>query len=785
MAYTHTPPTIGASWREQFVSAFARLISTRAGAVMTATLLFIGLFATFLPQVKPRNNGYDFVVDRDPATVFFKEFQKLYEKEDFFVIAYRRDDLFTESNLLDLKRLTDTLSELEGIKDVVSLANAADMRGTDDSFDADDFLREIPSTPSALAALRARAVSNPLYQRNLISEDGNTTAIIVYMPVQPSDGSYDVDKESRKLLKSIHACLEPYRKNGIRFALAGWPVTEHTMANYMRQDVMRFFPLSLVLTIGTLWFVFRNARLLLLAFIGILLTLTATLGFAGMAKIPINNASIAVIPLVMALALSDMIHLFSHLDRRLLDESAGRPREALGRALRAILFPCLLTSLNTGIGFFSYTFNSVSAIRSFGWLAAMGMFFEFIVTFGVVAPLLVYFRPNRVYHDPVVHTEREIPKFVRWLHGGITRRPWLPLLLCVGAMGWASWSSRDLKINTNLEELFRANSPLRQDIRYVRENLAGMEPVNVVFQSTPETFNDPAVLSLLEKIENEIQADPRIHSVLSFADYLKEMNKAFHAENPSQYRLPKNKKLLAQYLLLYGRDDLDDFVTPGFGTTRFMIRAHAPSSNEARALINDLQVILDRHRIPDVKATITGSVALGVRTMEVMVDDQVNNIGQTVIVIWMVMVLVLRSWGLAFLFLLPNLFPILINFGVMGFFGIPLDTGTALIAASAFGIIVDDTVHFFISYNDLRKRGYSVGLAVQETSFEKGEATVSSFAILGIAFGVLTLSHFQPIQFFGLLNAMILIVGMVGDQIFLKSIFALYARWADRPKQKA
>ncbi len=162
--------------------------------------------------------------------------------------------------------------------------------------------------------------------------------------------------------------------------------------------------------------------------------------------------------------------------------------------------------------------------------------------------------------------------------------------------------------------------------------------------------------------------------------------------------------------------------------------------------------------------------------MDVMVSDQVNNIGQTVIVIWLIMVGVLRSWGLALLFLVPNLFPIVVNFGIMGFFGIPLDTGTSLIAASAFGIIVDDTVHFFTVFGQHRRQGLTVGAALDETASEKGEAMFSSFLIMGMGFGVLLLSKFQPLIMFGLLNIIILVVGMIGDQVLLKSILSLWAR---------
>ena len=204
------------------------------------TLLFVGFFSAFLPHVKPRNDGYDFVIDRDPATAFYNKFQKMFEKEDFFVIAYREEDLFTEAKLTELKQLTESLKEIEKVKDVVSLANVAEIRGTEDAFEADDFLRTIPSSPVALQALRRRALSNHLYKRNLLSEDGKTTAIIVYMPVPPRDGSYDVDKEIRSLLNAVNERLDPYRKKGIRFAIAGWPVTTFYMGQYM--SVLRLNP---------------------------------------------------------------------------------------------------------------------------------------------------------------------------------------------------------------------------------------------------------------------------------------------------------------------------------------------------------------------------------------------------------------------------------------------------------------------------------------------------------------------------------------------------------------
>lgn len=771
-------------FRERMVNLLARLISHRAGWVLFGTVVFVGFFSAFLPQLKPRNNSYDFIVDRDPATDYFNRFRAIFEKDEFFVIAYRQEDLFSPARLKDLKSITEALESLDNVTDVVSLANVADMRGTEDSFEADDFLRHIPSTSEGLAALRRRGLANPLYHRTLLSNDGTTTAIVVFthVPSFTSEPDFDVDKAMRGLMDSVHRILAPYQKKGVRFAIAGWPVTTFYMGKYMFEDASLFFPISLVLTLGTIWFVFRNRWLFLLACAGIGSTLFATLGLAGLANIPINNASVAVIPLVMALALSDIIHVFTHLDRRFLNENGGSPKKALEQLLRTVLFPCLLTSINTGIGFFSFTFNNVAAMRSFGWLASIGMMFEFVVTFGMVAPLLVFIKPESVYRETEQNTQREIPRFLRWTHRNVTRRPLAPFLICFAAMAVSAWFARTISVDTNLEKLFPPAATLRQDIDFVRTNMAGMESINVVFESDPETFKNPDMLSKVEALKRDIEAHPRIHSVSGFGDYLKEMNKAFHAESPSEYRLPHSQRMLEQYLLLYGRDDLDDYVTPRFDVTRLMVRANAQSSNESRAVIEDIEAMIRRHPMPGVRCTVTGGTVLGVRTMKVMVDDQIKNIGQTVIVIWLIMLAVLRSWGLSLLFLVPNLFPIAINFGLMGLLGIPLDSGTSLIAASAFGIIVDDTVHFFVAFQQRRKRGLSVAQSLEETSFEKGEAAVSSFLIMGIAFGVLVLSHFMPIKFFGLLNMLILIVGLVGDQVFLKSILALWGRRADGPQ---
>jgi predicted RND superfamily exporter protein len=769
------------SSQNKIVRFLANQIAGNAGRTLLFTISLVSIFLVSLPKTKASNTADAFVLDNDPAVQFHNRFKELFPKNQFFVIAYTREDLFTPDNLRDLKTITEDLRSLSGVEDVTSLANITDMKGTEDTFESSEFLLDIPKHPLQLETLRQRALANPLYRRNLLSADGRTTALIVYVKQIPTEKT---SSPQDPLIENVMTLLEPYRQAGYRFALAGWPTTDYYLAQYMNADVKFFFPASFLLALITIFYLFRNVRLLALAGIGILTTLAATLGLAGFMGWTLNNASVTVIPLVVCLALSDLIHLFSHLDRTIL-KTTPHPRAAMAQVLRKILFPCLLTSVTTAIGFFSFTFNSVPAIRSFGWLASSGMLFEFIVSFGIIAPLMVFLRPESLYFDPVVRSKRSVSRTLHWIHTTATTRPVWVIGLCLIAVGWAAWESRQVKIETNLVNWFKESSVVRQDIQFIRHNLSGTDPLDVLFQAdSRDRFKDPHTLAHIERIQNQIKSVAGIDVCTGMPDLFKEMNKAFHAEDPEEYRLPPTQSLLEQYLLLYSARDLEDYVTPKYDRTRLIIRGDAPGSARAKQMILAVENILKDNPMTGVTSHITGMTQLNNKTNDVMVRDQLTNISQTVLGIFFLMALVLRSWGLALMFLVPNLVPVLMNFGIMGKAGIPFDSGTALISASAFGIVVDDTIHFFVTYRDARAAGQSRTESIHTVTLEKGEASLSSFSIMGIAFGVLMFSHFSPIFFFGLLNVVILLVGLMGDHFLLKSMMTLWARYkGDRPTE--
>lgn len=751
--------------RERLVAGVARGIAFKPLWVGSVVLALMAMFWSQIPRLTFRTDVDDFVVDQDPVRRLGQEAETVFTRNEHIVIAFETDNVFTPPVLRLLREVTDALRAVDGVADAVSLARVEDMKGTNADFVVEPLFDEVPVTAAAAAAVRRRAMSNPLYVGALVSRDARVAAVVVNPSTEPPPGG------QARVVRDIEKALAPFEKNGIRFRLAGWPITNVKMAYFTNMDVLRFLPITLGLTLVTLWWLFRNPRLLALAGTAILFTLAATLGLAGLCRIPLSMTVVAVVPLVITLALSDLMHLFTHLDDKAA-AGAGSRGEALARALRPILFPCFLTSLNTAIGFASLTLTPLPAVRWFGFLAAAGMFFEFLATFGVVAPLLTAFPLENIYRRVDEHRRRPIPRLVSALHEAVRRRPRLALGVCVAAAAVSLFEARHLRVETSPLEFFPAGNAHRQDNEFVRDRLAGVTAVDLSFRAKdPAAFRDPRFLRDLRAAQERIEAIPGVDKTISVADFFLEMNEAFHADNPAFRRMPETRRMVDQYLLLYGGRDMREYVNDAFDWTRVRMRLRPDGSASVNAILDRIRGVLRETDWAGAEWEFIGKMSDLVRSQTVMVDGQVQNILFAVAGIGLVMAFMLRSLPLTLLFLVPNVFPVIVNFGIMGGGGIALNTGTALIAASAFGIIVDDTVHFFIRYREQRQRGAGVEAALHDVTEEKGEASLSSALVLSLGFGVLMMSAFEPIFYFGLLNVMIMAVGMIGDMVLLKSLF--------------
>lgn len=731
-------------------------------------------FLARLPDVKTVDNVDYFTLENDPDIGFYDSFKQIFGNDEFFIIAFTKDEIFTHENLTLLQQITNDLEEIQNLREVRSLANVNDTIGEEDYFIVEKFLEEIPVTKKGLGDLKKRALANPLYVKNFISENGKTAAVVVSAYDRPDDPGY-----RKRVIGECKAVLNRYRDQTGQVFMAGWTTTNFYLSQYMKKDISTFIPVTYVFITLAVFLFFRNIRLTLVAVLNISICMGSTMGLFPIFGITLNNVTTIVPPIVMALALCDTVHIFSHLDKELVSQFSTK-EDALSHILRKVFVPCLLTTITTAIGFLSLCLSEIPPIRDFAVIASAGMVFEFVYSFLFLPSVLLFFDPDTIFPSKSIFRNKGsniwglLSRFSIQYNRSI-------VFSAMGLLVLAVTLAQSIKVETNLLDYFKKGSPVRVSSDFIETNLAGVRTVDISLRSgSTDAFKHPENIKIIEKIETYARGIPGVDSALSFSDFIKDMNQSFHNENGDFYSIPESENWVAQYLLLYNFEDIDEFVNESFDHAKISIRTSAHLTSEQARIIDDLRLFIDTLDCKNLDIKVTGQAVLHVNTIDALVSGQIQSLGLAAFVIVLILFVVLKSFKLGALSLIPNLFPLVLNFGIMGLLSIPLNTATALISAVAIGIAVDDTIHFLTEYKVQVKNGLNVPEAIERVIAGKGKAILLSSLILSIGFGTMIFSRFVPTVHFGLLSAVIMATAVIGDLVLLPSLICCFYSFAGR-----
>ncbi|PID78185.1 MAG: RND transporter [Deltaproteobacteria bacterium] len=730
-------------------------------------ILFALPFIYMSPKVKTVDNVDYFNLKNHPDTLFFEKFKKTFENDEFFIIAYKKRTVFSEKNLFTLKKITGELESIKGIKEVKSLSNADETVGEKDFFIVREFLETIPQKKSDFEKLKKNAVSNPLFLDNFISEDGKVCAIIVYVEDNPLEPGYRKD-----IINKAREILNKYESQTGHVYFAGWTTTNYYLSQFMKKDIAVFIPVTYVLITLCLMIMLRNFYLTIIGVANISICMGSTMGLLPVFGITLNNVTTIVPPIIMALALCDTVHIFSSLDKNLLDKF-GSKEKALAFILNKLFMPCFLTSLTTGIGFASLYISDIQPIREFSLIASIGMFFEFFYSFIFLPPLILFFPENKIFSYS--REDRFVKNFLERIFLFVSNNFKLILLTGIFLSSISIFFTSKIQVETNLLKFFKKNSSIRIANRFMETNLAGVATLDVsVISDEDNAFQKPENLKYLEKIQNFSQSVQGVDKVVSFVDFIKEMNQSFNNEDKNFYKIPDSRQIIAQYLLIYDSDDIYDFINDYYSEARISLRLSEHSTAKQKKIITKIDNYIKSLDNNLLKTRITGRVLQDVNVIDSLVKGQLYSLSLAGLIIFGIMFIIFKSFRFGILSLVPNIFPVILNFGIMGLFGIPLNTATALISAVAIGIAVDDTIHFIMDFKNNLKSGMDVKDCLNKTILSKGKAVCLSSFILCIGFGVMVFSNFVPTIHFGFLSSFIMISAVIGDLFILSAAILFF-----------
>jgi len=706
----------------------------------------------------------------DPVLETYREFRDVFPSDELNLIAYRTADPFAGEELSYLSGLSEKLELCPHVGEVISLANVEDIIGTEDALEVRPLLRPQGMDSDFPAWIRGRVSINPFMKGTLVAEDEKTTGVLV--KVQRTKEQPD----SQVSMEFVSGLMDVIRAEttatGKTFYLGGPTVFDAEVARMIEEDMQRFMPLTLVLTAILLIIVFRSLTFLVLPLVCVSLAGIWTLGLKGSLDNPLTPVSPTLFALIAVIGLANSIHLI-HQYR--LEIIRGHPREkALILMFERAGWPCFLTSFTTAVGFGSLSVSQLPIIRNLGLFAGFGILSAFLLSLTLIPIGLQW--SKKVPREP-----RDLfNRLIRRSLGGIARfdlaHPRIVLtaglvIILIMAAGISL-----IEVRGDMLQYMKKDSWLRKSSEFLDAELGGISNLEVVIRGEPDDFKRPELLERIERLENFALQNPHVTASYSLVDYLKLINRALGSDDPAQYRIPSTRDEVAQALLLYELDGgkrLKEYVTPGYDRARVSLRTVDMDDRDRNALLSEMDTYL-RGNFPEFVVTQTGITQLFEAVNRYIVQTQMRSL---LLAFAIILTLMLVNFGIkgGMLSVLPNIFPIVFIFGLMGYAGFALNVGTTIIAAIAIGLVVDDTIHYFSHFRYELQRCGDRPQAAEAAVEGVGSALCFASAALILGFGIFLFSESAVLVDFGILSGVGIITALLGD-LFLSPVLLVRYR---------
>ena len=710
-------------------------------------------------------------LENDPARQAYERFHDLFGDDEFLVLTTEapRGTVFQDSILASVERVTAMLDTARYAGRVTSLTRYEAIRGDGEDVFVEPALPPPPWTPQQLRAAERRILSDSLACGRVVTADGKIAVITAQ--VQHLPGRF---RHKGALVRTVRSFLDRERReHGIRYAFTGSPVLDHDIYETTRRDRNWNVPLLYLLITLLLAFTVRNVPGTLLplgvVFSAVILdrSLFAVLGWK-------ENSLATMIPLVLtAVGIADSVHIVVQYFT-LRGRGLGGP-EAAEETVRRLFQACFLTSFTTAVGFLSLLVSPLAPLQQLGAITSLGVVLAFLLSV-LALPAALSYLPGDYRAYAARRTATRLVRMLDALPAFVLRRR--AAILAVAALvslGTGLGLAR-LRVESNALSFFRKHDPMRTTAEYIQDRVGGVGNLEVIVGANgPEGIRDPRVLRGMETMERWLKARPLFTDAFSVVEYLKATNQAMHGGNPAFYRIPDTPDLVSQYLLLYESSsparDLGDLVDLAQTRARVGARVKFAPSGEYKREIARLRQALPAMFPPGTDVKLTGLMVLYKNMGDYIVRSQIRSFLLALLVITITMAVSFRSWRLGLLSMVPNVWPIAFTLGVMGWLEIRLDMVSAMVAAIAIGIAVDDTVHFLSKFTEAARRGRSPFRAVRYAFHVSGRAIVYTTLILLAGFGVILRSGFLPSVIFAALAMLCMATALAADLLILPALF--------------
>lgn len=762
---------------DKFIEDFLTF-GARRPLLTTLIVVLLTVFAAFGAMRVKVDTSYDRLIsDTDPG---WEDYQRTVREfgSDSTTIVYLRDPaLFTPEKLALVDDLAERMKKVPGVERVESLFTALSIRDVNGQIEARPLMDIVPDTAEDAAKAKDDALYSPIVRRNLVSDDGRTTALTVTV-----NRDIRTPELIRQQFNEIEGHLDAVRGQFERVFHVGPPRLNVEIERGMVKDIALLMPLSTALLVGTVLYFLRTWTASIVPLVTAGISILWTFGYMGWTGTPLTLLTALVPSLNIVIGSAEDTHMMAAYLRRIAEQEKPDRREAIRYMARHIGIAIFLTSSTTTIGFLTDALYDVPLIVEFGLTAAFALTANFFATVLLMPLLLLVIGPTSSNLPPPSEAPRgRVGVAVAWIESFGKRRQREVFIAAAILVVVFSFFALRIKVSNDPLSYFSDSSSLVQDARTLQRDLAGMQVFYVTLESIePEAFKNPKNLKQVEAVQEIMRKRGLYDLSVSLADFVAMVNREMNGGDAAFFRVPETRELTEQYLLFFRRRDVERYVSADFQRTNIVIRHSISDSSEFNAKTSAFAAEAAKALDRGTRMYLSGENLMINRTAEGMIENQVDSLLWVCGTIFILMSLLYQSLAAGVLSMIPNVIPTVLCFGVMGLLGIPLNPGTVSVAAVALGIAIDDTIHFFSRYLDESRREPDPDIAVRNTMWSEAVPVVTTTIALSLGFGILMLSQFTIVVQYGFLAALTMVIALICD-LFLTPVlvrnFRLVSLW--------
>jgi hypothetical protein len=762
------------STEPNFVTRYTDFIIRFRWVVVFVTVFSVFALASGARHLYPQSDYRIMFGPKNPQLVAFDEVENVYTKLDSMVMVVHNPDgtVFNENTLVAIRELTNAGWQTPHSSRVDSVVNYQHSWATEDDLIVEDLVPEgMESDPKIIARAARVVATEPILAGNIANAELNTTVVSTRVHLDPDDldANPEVVAYGRALIEDMRA-----KYPELRFELTGPVMMSNAFFEAPGLDSKTVFPAMFALLIILTVFFTRSVSGTIATLGVIILSTLGALGAAGFYGYGINPINSAAPVVILTLAIADSIHILLTM---LKEMSNGSDKvSALRESIRINAQPVFLTSITTAIGFLVMNFSDTPPFHELGNITAFGVLLAWVlsVTF---FPALLSILPVR----SSVRGHFGDTTMARIAEFNIRHRK--KLVFGVGGLiVFLIASISRMEINDTPHEFIAQSVEFRPSTDFYDEQIGFYFYVMSIESGSSGGINNPAYLKSLEDFAEWLRVQPDVAYVGSYVDVAKKLNMNMHGDDPTYRRVPEDRELAAQYLLLYEMSlpfglDLNDQIDVEKSATRMLVGFKEADLVQVVATGKRADVWLAENGGALVPGEPTGPPVMFAQITKNNLSSMLRGTALGFVLISIILMVSLRSPIIGLLSLVPNIIPAATAFGIWALTVREVGFAISVVAGLSIGIIVDDTVHFLSKYSRARREMHLSGEEAVRYAFTTvGQALFSTSLIVSGGFAALMLSTFSVTATMGALTSLTVVCALGADFFLLPALLLFLDR---------